>query len=181
MSAEANLAGVLATVKSSDGAEKQLLLWEVATAPVTYRTADGRVFTLRFKRQTWELPFTVTLSQFTHEKHPGTMRPKVFSSDVIKRDNGVDQPVKIEMNKPLRHQGYTLFQASYHDQWTAARPRSEMYSVFAVVKNPSDQWPVWGTIMAAVGMTLHFCMKLAEAISRSSRKRAAAASAPTAA
>jgi hypothetical protein len=30
-------------------------------------------------------------------------------------------------------------------------------------------------------MTLHFCMKLAEAISRSSRKRAAAASAPTAA
>ena len=183
MSAEAKLAGVLATVKSSDGAEKQLLLWEVATAPVTYRTADGRVFTLHFKRQTWELPFTVTLSQFTHEKHPGTMRPKVFSSDVIKRDNGVDQPVKIEMNKPLRHQGYTLFQASYNDQWTAARPRSEMYSVFAVVKNPSDQWPVWGTIMAAVGMTLHFCMKLAEAISRSSRKRAAAASAsaPTAA
>lgn len=174
MSAEANLAGVLATVKEPGGPEKPVLLWEVATAPVTHRTADGRVFTLHFKRQSWELPFTVTLSRFTHEKHPGTMRPKVFSSDVIKRDGGVDQPVKIEMNKPLRHGGYTLFQASYNDKWTPAQPRSEMYSVFAVVNNPSDQWPVWATIMAAVGMTLHFCLKLAEAITRSSRQRGAA-------
>ena len=97
------------------------------------------------------------------------MRPKVFASDVIKRDGGVDQPVKIEMNKPLRHGGYTLFQASYNDKWTPAQPRSEMYSVFAVVNNPSDQWPVWATIMAAAGMGLHFCLKLAEAITRSSR------------
>jgi len=177
MSAEANLAGVIATVKEPGGAEKPALLWEVATAPVTHRTSDGRVFTLQFKRQSWELPFTVTLSKFTHEKHPGTMRPKVFSSDVIKRDGGIDQPVKIEMNKPLRHEGYTLFQASYNDKWTPAQPRSEMYSVFAVVNNPSDQWPVWATIMSAVGMTLHFCMKLAEAITRSSRTRAATAAA----
>jgi len=175
MSAEANLAGVIATLKETGGAEKQALLWEVATAPVTHRTSDGRVFTLQFKRQSWELPFTVTLSKFTHEKHPGTMRPKVFSSDVVKRDGGVNQPVKIEMNKPLRHQGYTLFQASYNDKWTPAQPRSEMYSVFAVVKNPSDQWPVWATIMAAVGMTLRFSMKLAEAITRSSRNRATSA------
>jgi len=175
MTAEANLAGVLATLKEPGGAEKQALLWEVATAPVTHRTADGRVFTVHFKRQSWELPFSVTLTQFTHEKHPGTMRPKVFASDVIKRDGGIDQPIKIEMNVPLRHEGYTLFQASYNDQWTPAQPRSEMFSVFAVVNNPSDQWPVWATIMAAVGMTLHFCMKLAEAITRSSRQRAAAA------
>ena len=46
-----------------------------------------------------------------------------------------------------------------------------------MVNNPSDQWPVWATIMAAAGMGLHFCMKLAEAITRSSRARAAAASA----
>lgn len=181
MTAEANFAGVLATAREPGGPEKPVLLWEIANHPVTYRTAGGRVFTLHFKRQTWELPFSVTLTQFTHEKHPGTMRPKVFSSDVIKRDGGVDQPIKIEMNKPLRHKGYTLFQASYNDKWTPARPRSEMFSVFAVVNNPSDQWPVWATIMAAVGMTLHFSMKLAEAITRSSRQRATSpASAPAA-
>jgi len=180
MSAEANLAGVIATIKESGGPERTILLWEIANHPVTCRTADGRTFTVHFKRQTWELPFTVTLTQFTHEKHPGTMRPKVFSSDVIKRDGGVDQPIKIEMNQPLRHGGYTLFQASYNDKWTPAEPRSKMYSVFAVVQNPSDQWPVWATIMAAVGMTLHFCMKLAETISRSSRQRAAAATAAAA-
>jgi hypothetical protein len=180
MSAEANLAGVIASVREPGAPEKSILLWEVATAPVTHRTADGRIFTIHFKRQSWELPFTVTLNQFTHEKHPGTMRPKVFASDVIKRDSGVDQPVKIEMNKPLRHEGYTLFQASYNEKWTPDRPRSEMFSVFAVVNNPSDQWPVWATIMAAVGMTLHFCMKLAESITRSSRARAAAATAAAA-
>jgi len=178
MTAEANFAGVLATVRESGGPENSILLWEIATAPVTHRTADGRVFTLHFKRQSWELPFSVTLTQFTHEKHPGTMRPKVFASDVIKRDAGVDQPVKIEMNKPLRHQGYTLFQASYNDKWTPARPRSEMFSVFAVVNNPSDQWPVWATIMVAVGMTLHFCIKLAQAITRTSRQRTAPPAAP---
>lgn len=173
LNAEGNFAALTATVKEPGGAEKPVLLWEIATAPVTVRTADDRCFTLHFKRQSWELPFSVTLTQFTHEKHPGTMRPKVFASDVIKRDGGVEQPIKIEMNKPLRHQGYTLFQASYNDKWTPDRPRSEMYSVFAVVNNPSDQWPVWATIMAAVGMTLHFCLKLAQAIMRSSRQRAA--------
>ena len=40
------------------------------------------------------------------------------------------QPIKIEMNKPLRQEGYTLFQQSYNERWTPDRPRSEMYSVF---------------------------------------------------
>ena len=177
MSAEANLAGVTAVVKEPGGAEKPVLLWEVAVAPVTYRTADGRTFTIGLRRQSWELPFSVTLTKFTHEKHPGTNRPKVFASDVIKRDPDVkqEQPVKIEMNKPLRHEGYTLFQQSYNERWTPDRPRSEMFSVFAVVNNPSDQWPVWATIMAAVGMTIHFGMKLVGAINRSSKRSASSA------
>ncbi len=175
INAEGNLAGVTATIKEPGGAEKEILLWEVATAPVTHRTPDGRVFTFHFKRQSWELPFSVTLTRFTHETHPGISRPKVFASDVIKRENGIDQPIKIEMNKPLRDEGYTLFQASYNERWTPDRPRSEMFSVFAVVNNPSDQWPVWATIMAAAGMLLHFSMKLAQAITRSSRQRATTA------
>lgn len=181
MSAETNFAGVTAVVKEPGGAEKPILLWELATAPVTHRTADGRAFTIALRRQSWELPFSITLNKFTHEKHPGTNTPKVFASDVLKRDPDISQPqpIKIEMNKPLRHEGYTLFQQSYNDRWTPDRPRSEMYSVFAVVSNPSDQWPVWATIMAAVGMTVHFGIKLAGAINRSSKK--SASSSPSAA
>lgn len=174
MQAEQNLAGCQIAVKTPDGAEQKALLWQFAVAPWTWRTPDGRVFIFRLNRQSWELPFDVHLEKFTHEVHPGTNKPKVYASDVIKRQDGIDQPVKIEMNKPLRDRGYTLFQASYNDRWRPGMPRTEMYSVFAVVKNPSDKWPIWGTIMAAVGIGIHFCMKLAQGINRASRKRAAA-------
>ena len=32
--------------------------------------------------------------------------------------------------------------------------------MFTVVSNPSDKWPQWATIMAAVGIGMHFSMKL---------------------
>ena len=177
--AEGNLPACLVTVTGTQGGEpKRFIAWEASDAPLTYRTADDRVFTLRFTREKWELPFDVTLKTFTHEYHPGTMNPKVYQSEITQRLGGIDQDVKIEMNKPLRSQGYTLFQSSWGPtNWTPQMGREKLFSVFAVVKNPSDSWPIWATIMAAVGIGLHFVMKLVKAVSRSS----AAPSAPTAA
>lgn len=169
---EANLAGAEVVLKETkSGTETPALLWEAALAPVTFKTPDGRSFTLKLARETFELPFTVTLNRFTHEFHPGTQRPKVFQSDITKREDGIDHEAKIEMNKPLRHRGYTLFQASYGPRnWTPAMGRDKLYSVFAVVKNPSDRWPQYALIMAAFGMLLHFGMKLASAIGRATKQ-----------
>ncbi len=166
--AEANFPGVVATVKNGkSGEQKQTLLWDMAGAPWTYDAgADGK-WLIRLTRQTWELPFTVTLNRFTHEFFPGTRTPKVFESDVTKRENGIDQAIKIEMNKPLRRSGYTLFQSSWGPEtWTPEQPRSRLYSVFAVVNNPSDQWPKWSLILATVAMACHFLIKLSNSIAR---------------
>jgi ResB-like family len=170
--AEANLAGAEVTLHDHKSAtETSALLWEAALAPVTFKTGDGRTFTLKLTRETFELPFNVTLNRFTHEFHPGTRRPKVFESDITKREDGIDQEVKIEMNQPLRRRGYTLFQASWGpENWTPAMGRAKLYSVFAVVKNPSDQWPQYALMTAAFGLLLHFGMKLFSAISRATTK-----------
>ena len=41
-----------------------------------------------------------------------------------------------------------------------ARPGERMFSVFAVVRNPSDQWPLYACIVIAAGMLMHFGRKL---------------------
>jgi hypothetical protein len=170
--AEANLAGCLATIRNRDGTESKALLWEAALAPVTHKV-DGRTYTLRLGRQTWELPFDVTLNRFTHAFYPGTQRPRVFESEITKREDGISQEALIEMNKPLRRRGYTLYQASWGPpKWTPDMGRDQLYSVFAVVKNPSDQWPQWALIIAACGIGGHFIYKLATFIRRSTKREA---------
>lgn len=168
--AERNLPGVFVALQSAKGEANKAILWDWATAPFTYR-ADGRTFTLRLRRKAWELPFQVKLNRFTHEYHPGTMRPKLFESQVTKTEDGVSQEAKIEMNKPLRRNGYTLFQASWGPpNWQPYQGRDKLYSVFAVVKNPSDKWPEYACIMAAIGMGLHFIIKLILSLQRASRR-----------
>ncbi len=168
--AEANLAGAYVTLKDADGTTKPILLWEPAVVPVTHRTADGRAFTLRLTRQTWELPFTVTLDKFTHEYFPGTMKNKVFASDITYRRFGVDHKFKIEMNKPLRSDGYTLYQTAWGPTNWDPRSGDKRYSVFTVANNPADKWPIYATIMAAVGIALHFVMKLGKFVTREQKR-----------
>jgi hypothetical protein len=170
--AEGNLAACVVTLKNSDGVESKALLWEAAVAPLTHRAA-GRTFTLKLGRQTWELPFDVTLNRFTHAFYPGTQRPRIFESAVTKREDGINQEALIEMNKPLRRRGYTLYQASWGPpNWTPDMGRERLYSVFAVVKNPSDQWPQWALIIAACGIGGHFIYKLGSFIRRSTKREA---------
>ena len=104
------------------------------------------------------LPFSVALDEFTVEYHPRTRKPKVFRSDITRIEDDVSQPVKISMNQPMRHKGFTLFQSS----WGPPGSRSEdrQYTVLAVVRNPSDHWPLGACIVVAIGLTMAFVHKL---------------------
>jgi hypothetical protein len=88
------------------------------------------------------------------------MRPSVFLSDVTKLEGGDETRVKISMNEPLRHEGYTFFQTSWGPQLREFDPSRTLYSVLAVVVNPSDQWPKWSCYVIGLGLLLHFAMKL---------------------
>ena len=166
---ERNLPGLVATVKDPSG--KFLgsgLLWGGASYPWTVE-ADGRSFVIKLKHRSWKIPFSLTLDKFTRELHPGTKKAKVFLSDVTKTKNGHQEQIAITMNEPLRQDGFTFFQASWGPQ--DARPGDPLYSVFAVVDNPSDMWPLYSCIMVGVGLLIHFFQKLIGHLARSARRR----------
>jgi len=44
-------------------------------------------------------------------------------------------------------------------------------SGFAIVKNPSDQWPKYSLYISILGLTIHFGMKLGGFVGKSSKSK----------
>jgi hypothetical protein len=164
---ESNVMGVRVTaVNKADQTEQAGLLWGRSMRPWVI-SADGKDFAVGLRHRTWEVPFTILLDKFSHDYHPGTSMASNYSSDVTMVEGTSSRPIHIKMNEPLRHKGYTLFQASFGE----AKDGS-MYSTFAVVKNPSDQWPKYSCYIMTIGMALHFIQRLLEYLQRQQRRRA---------
>jgi hypothetical protein len=168
--AERNIAGLVARFREpGTGVESRALLWGAEAAPASFEAGGKRwAITLRHKR--YAMPFTIALEDFRKEEHPGMSMAKSFESDVLKIEDGSEQKVRIQMNEPLRHRGLVLFQASWGPE--NAPPGSRLFSVFAVVRNPSDYWPTWACAVIAVGLLLVFIPKLLRFAGRQRRDRA---------
>jgi len=181
--AEQNAPGMLVTLveKGPGGKSHRALLhahqdypWRVAL------TVDGkeRVYDVDLRRRRWAVPFTLQLDQFTAAYHPGTSRPKEYSSQVTKLEEGSSQPLLISMNQPLRHKGFTFFQSSFDtpqermtaDGRTIVTP---WVSVFAVVHNPADTWPQTACGIIFAGLLFLMSHKLARYVRAEMRRRAA--------
>lgn len=165
---EANVAGLYVDVLDSGGEVlQQGILWGLENQPWTVRV-DEREWLLKLDRERWKIPFSIHLDTFTHEFHPNTGTPRVYKSDVTKTENGQDEKVVIEMNEPLRHRGYILFQSGWGPQENGMPVPGTPYSVFAVWRNPTskillipvEHWPLVTVSIAALGMALHFLLKL---------------------
>ncbi|MBL9117305.1 MAG: cytochrome c biogenesis protein ResB [Verrucomicrobiaceae bacterium] len=140
------------------GETQQGILWLRAAAPWTVKMEE-KTYTIDLTRRSWVLPFAVKLEKATREFHPGTQRPRKFESIVTKLQDGKEERKEIKMNEPLRTNGFTLFQ---HQMMSGEDlKRTENASVFQVVSNPADQWPLWSCIAVAFGLLLHFSMMLA--------------------
>ena len=177
---ELNFAGLRLRMRGQGGSEVgTALLHGLMDHPHVFEV-DGRRFGVRLQRERELLPFSVRLDEFHHEVYPNTMQAKVFASDVTVRAGDEVRTAKIEMNQPLRRDGYILFQASYGPE--GARPGDRKYSVFQVVRNPSDQWPLWACIVIGLGLSFHFGSRLVRWMhserKRNERAAIAAATAP---
>ena len=60
------------------------------------------------------------------------------------------------MNDPLRREGYVLFQSDWGPKPEDDPSPERYYSVFAVVRNPADHWPLIACIVIAIGLCTHF-------------------------
>ena len=119
---------------------------------------EGRTWRLSLRPRRYYLPFTITLKEFKHDLYPGTDIPKNFSSLVRLKDaaSGEDRDALIYMNNPLRYGGKTFYQASFG--------KDDRLSVFQVVRNPGWLIPYLSCIMVALGLLLHFGIKLAASL-----------------
>ena len=71
-----------------------------------------------------------------------------------------------------------LFQASWGP--SNARPGDPLFSVFSVVRNPSDKWPEISCWVIAAGMLLAFGQKLFGYVRSQKKKRLDVATGPVA-
>ena len=166
---EKHMAGAYARVIFEDGEKsKPFILAGASFYPFTVRDGD-RLFTVDMRKRLWPMPFDVELDTFTADFHPGTQRPEKFISDIRRVENGQESEVRIQMNEPMRYEGFTFFQASYGPP--GAGPGDTMYSVFEIVKNPADMWPEYSLYVVAFGMLVTFLTKLFGHLQSAAKKR----------
>ncbi len=155
---EQNMAGVtVSLVEKTSGTVHEAQLWAGNNGPVTVEAA-GKRWNCALRKHRWKLPFSIKLDRFNHELHPRTNMAREYSSYVTKTEDGLSQQVRITMNEPLRHRGYTFYQSSWGPQ--NGGPKERLYSVFAVVRNPADQVPLYACLITTVGLVLHFMQRL---------------------
>ena len=122
---------------------------------------------LLWMRQKGAVPFAYTANlgqpdEPDYEEIP--RKAKEYESHVtMTNTEGKDTKFRIWMNNPLRDSGYVAYQTSFDSD---SPPGQEKYSVLTVVKNPSDQWPLYSMIAATVGLLITFLTKLARFIRR---------------
>ena len=171
---EANMVGCYVTVVTEDGRRLESMLeaapfrlpFDGRRFPFTFE-AGGKRYGLDLRRVVYDLPFSVRLDRFVKRDHPGTMTPADFRSFVTVEEGDQDRQVQIYMNTPLRKDGFVLYQTNWGPQQGGGPP---FYSVFEVADNPSDIWPAIACFVIAIGLLLHFILKLYRFLNSSTRE-----------
>lgn len=174
---ERNTAGCYVTVITEEqqrfdgilsGAEMRP--FETRRYPFVFTIAGVR-YALDLRKKLYDLPFGMRLKQFIKRDHPGTMTPADFRSIVTVLDDGQEQSAQIYMNTPLRKDGFVVYQTSWGPQING-RPNGgpPWFSTFEIAENPSDKWPEYSCWVIAIGLVLHFGMKLRRFLRSSARE-----------
>ena len=128
------------------------------TSPLTVEV-DGRRWAVNLTKERMSLPFKIRLEDFTKIDHPGTAKAKEYMSDVTKLNaDGTSELSLVEMNKPLRSDGFTAYQASWGPP--DASRGEPLFSSLAISRNPADQWPKYSCYIVSFGLMFHFTQKL---------------------
>ncbi len=158
-----NVPGAYVLLESRTGADSsEGILWGRSLKPLVV-SLDGRKWSIELRNHNWYMPFSLALNKFTRELYPRTGIPKVFASDVTLTDGGVAQDIRISMNEPLRHRGYTFYQSSFGED------RGRVYTVLSVSKNPAYDFPIWACAIMTLGMAIHFMQTLINYLKREKR------------
>jgi ResB-like family len=142
-----------------DGKDLGTYLFSQELRPQSVKVGDKTYeVSLRAKRS--YRPFSLELKKFSADHFQGTEIARNYASDVVLHaSNGVDRPLTIRMNEPLRYAGETFFQSSF-GQFNGK------YTVLHVVRNSSWRLPYVSCFLVSVGMLVHFCISLVTFLQR---------------
>jgi hypothetical protein len=154
---ERNIAGLHAEIASAGGEPERAILHGVQRSPWVIER-DGRTFAIDMRHTRYPMPFQIRLEKFIKEDHPGISMAKAYQSEVTRVDGGGGERVLIQMNEPLREGGLVLFQSSWGPQ--GGNPRGPFFSVFSVVRDPSDKWPEYAMWVITLGLLIAFGRRL---------------------
>ncbi len=127
-----------------------------------------------------DIGFSLKLDDFDVGFDPGTEQASRFVSQVRMSDEELgikDEPHTIQMNEPLTHRGYTLYQSSYirhRDPKTLAED-GQFQSVFQVATDPGRRIKYAGCIFIVLGAFVQFYMRAGLFTDGGKRERAQAA------
>lgn len=119
---------------------------------------SGKRFAIDMRHRRYPMPFDIHLEDFIKEDHPGMTMAKSYRSHVTKTDEKGNEKVLIQMNEPLREGGLVLFQSGWGPQ--TPNYSGPNYSVFSVVRNPSDKWPEYAMWVITLGLVITFVRTL---------------------
>jgi hypothetical protein len=141
-----------------------LLLEHLSEDPRIDTEAGPRTLVLRRART--YLPFQLELIDFEKQLHPGTQMARSYQSEVNLIEGGTERRVVIKMNEPLRHGGWTFYQASYIEG------RDSDTTVLAAVKNYGRLFPYISSLIMCLGLLVHLVSHV-PALVRAPRKEGA--------
>jgi len=121
-------------------------------------TVDGTTYKVSLRPKRTYKPYSMRLIDAREDRYVGTATAMNYSSDVHLTDpsRGVDRPVKIWMNNPLRFAGETFYQHAYD----IAPDTGEGITVLSVVHNAGWMIPYVGCMVVSVGLLVHFWLIL---------------------
>lgn len=140
------LGGLITATTAKEGF---MIIPEGHETAYVYKYDDAAQEVMIHKAPLFTLPFTLKLTDFARETHPATNIPRSFSSDLILSEGETSWPVRIEMNKPLRFQGYTIFQSAFDEK------DGIEITVLSVVWNAGRLFPYLASLVIAIGLLLH--------------------------
>lgn len=168
----ATLPAIYATITTPSGRREQGILWAAELVPWTFEL-EGRTWAVALRRELYDLPFELRLDAFRAEFHPGMGMARAFESDVTRLKGGEpDRQVLIEMNQPLREDGYIAYQAQWDED-----PDGVRATILQIVRNPSDQWPKYACYVITLGLLAAFSLRLYTYLGNERRRRAREATA----
>ena len=124
--------------------------WATNYSPLSLMISGKKVI-IEVTKENLTLPFEVALSQFKMDKDPGTNNPASYESFVKLFDDGKMSNHHIFMNNPLKHSGFTFYQASYQQDSSG-----NYNSTLAVNVDQGRPLKYLGSLMLVLGGIWHY-------------------------